>query len=234
MAVAQINRSGEDASWSCALIWGVGYSRFMIEHARHVPLRTIPWSKGEAATAIEDIVADGLEHFDVGRFWPAQPLEEGTRDGHTSFYFGATGMIWGIEYLGRVGAMNTRFDFRSVLPRLLEANRAELPNYEDYAAHGSLLFGDLGTALLVNRPSGISRSTSGSPPQADVRAHTPASRLQSSRSRDHHPVAVTRRLQFPCFAAVRSCSRECGHVQHLRVSEARSSRVQCCIPVHPS
>jgi hypothetical protein len=116
-----------------------------------VLLRAIPWSEGEAATAIEDIVADGLEHFDAERFWPAHPLEEGIRDGHTSFYFGAAGMMWGIEYLGRVGATNARFDFRSVLPRLLDANRAELPNYEDYAAHGSLLFGDLGTALLVMR-----------------------------------------------------------------------------------
>jgi hypothetical protein len=32
----------------------------MIEHARHVPLRPIPWREREAAAAIEDIVADGL------------------------------------------------------------------------------------------------------------------------------------------------------------------------------
>ena len=65
----------------------------MIEHARHVPLRPIRWSETEAAAAIEDIVADGLEHFDAERFWPAHPLDEGIRDGHTSFYFGATGMV---------------------------------------------------------------------------------------------------------------------------------------------
>jgi hypothetical protein len=123
----------------------------MIEHARHVPLRPIPWRESEAAAAIEDIIADGLELFDAQRFWPAHPLEEGIRDGHTSFYFGATGVIWGIDYLRQVGATKARFDFRAVLPRLMEANRAELPNYEDYAAHGSLLFGDLGTALLVMR-----------------------------------------------------------------------------------
>jgi hypothetical protein len=123
----------------------------MIERARHVPLRSLRWNESTAAAAIEDIVADGLEHFDAERFWPAHPLEEGIRDGHTSFYFGATGMIWGIDYLGRAGATNTRFDFRAVLPRLMEANRAELPEYDDYAAHGSLLFGDLGTAMLVMR-----------------------------------------------------------------------------------
>jgi hypothetical protein len=128
----------------------------MFEQARHVPLRSLRWSESKAAWTIEDIVADALEHFDAERFWPAHPLDEAIRDGHTSLYFGATGMIWGIDYLGRVGAAKARFDFRPVLPRLMEANRAELPGYKwcrDYAAHGSLLLGDLGTALLVMRLS---------------------------------------------------------------------------------
>jgi hypothetical protein len=122
----------------------------MIEDARHVPLRPIPWSESGAVAAIKDIVADGLEHFHAERFWPAHPLDD-VEDGHSSFYVGATGMMWGIDYLGLVGATDTRFDFRPFLPRLMEVNRAELPAYEDYAAHGSLLFGDLGTDLLVMR-----------------------------------------------------------------------------------
>ena len=123
----------------------------MIEQVRHLPLRPIRWSDSDVTAAIEDIVADGLEHFDAECFWPAHPLDEGIRDGHTSFYFGATGMIWGLDYLRRVGATNAQFDFHPVLPRLMEANSAELPGYKDYAANGSLLFGDLGTALLVMR-----------------------------------------------------------------------------------
>lgn len=121
----------------------------MSEPARHVLLRPLYWNADDVAAAIEDIVADGLAHFDAEQFWPAHPLDEGIPDGHTSFYFGATGVIWGLEYLGRVGATRTRFDFRPVLPRLLAANTAEFSNYGDYAAHGSFLFGDLGTALLV-------------------------------------------------------------------------------------
>jgi hypothetical protein len=123
----------------------------MIEHARHVPLRPLPWSESDAAAAVEDIVADALEHFDAERFWPAHPFDDGIRDGHTSVYVGATGVIWAIDYLGRVGATSARFDFWPFLPSLMEANRAELPGYQDYAAHGSLLFGDLGTALLAMR-----------------------------------------------------------------------------------
>jgi hypothetical protein len=123
----------------------------MIEYPRHVPLRFDPWSESDVSAAIDDIVADGLEHFDCERFWLAHPLDERVADGHTSFYFGATGMIWAIDYLGRVGATKKRFDFRPFLPQLMDANRAEQPRYQDYAAHGSLLVGDLGTALMVMR-----------------------------------------------------------------------------------
>jgi hypothetical protein len=122
----------------------------MIEPARHVPLRPIPWNERAAGAAIEDIVADGIEHFDAERFWPMHPLDEGIRDGHTSLYFGAAGMVWGIDYLGRVGAAKTRYDFRPVLPRLLEASQAEFATWK-YAAHGSLLLGDFGMALVVMR-----------------------------------------------------------------------------------
>jgi hypothetical protein len=130
----------------------MGYTRLMIEQARHVPLRPIRWSERDATAAIGDIVADGLEHFDAERFWPAHPLDEGIRDGHTSLYFGASGMVWGIDYLGQVGATKTRFDFRPVLPRLLEAAQTEFAKWK-YAAHGSLLLGDLGAALVVMRLS---------------------------------------------------------------------------------
>lgn len=123
----------------------------MIDPLRHAPLRPVPWNEGDAAAAIEDIVADGIEHFDAGRFWPAHPFDDGIADGHASLYFGAAGMMWGIDYLGRMGATRLHSDFRPFLPRLMECSRAELPAYENYAAHGSLLLGDLGAALLVMR-----------------------------------------------------------------------------------
>lgn len=56
-----------------------------------------------------------------------------------------------IGYLGCVGATKTRFDFRSFLSRLINASRAEQLGYEDCAAHGSLLVGDLGMALMLMR-----------------------------------------------------------------------------------
>jgi hypothetical protein len=122
-----------------------------MDPARHVPLRPLRWDERDAALTIEEIVSDALAHLDTERFWAAHPLDDGSRDGHTSLYFGATGAIWGIDYLARVGATKAHFDFRPMLSRLMNANQAEQRDYGDYAAHGSLLFGDLGTALSVMR-----------------------------------------------------------------------------------
>src|SRR5262245_28390720 len=122
----------------------------MIDSARHIPLRQQPWEPEKVSAAIEEIAADALEHFDAERFWPAHPMDE-TTDGQVHFYFGATGMIWALDYLRRVGATRASFDFRPCLGALLEASKAPLPGYEEYVVHGSFLFGDLGTALLVMR-----------------------------------------------------------------------------------
>ena len=123
----------------------------MIEQARHVPLLSRPWDPKEAAKAIDEIVADALGHFDRERFWPAHARDDGLKDGHSSIYFGAAGVIWGLEHLSRVGATMVEFDFRPYLPRLLDRTKAEMATYKDYASNGSLLFGDLGIALLIMR-----------------------------------------------------------------------------------
>lgn len=109
------------------------------------------------SAAINDIVADGLEYFDCERFWPAHPLD-GDFFGHKGFYYGATGTIWAIDCLSRVGT-NERLDFRPFLTRLMDASSAEQPEFQDYAAHGSLLVGDLGTALMVIRLDPIPQSS---------------------------------------------------------------------------
>jgi hypothetical protein len=123
----------------------------MIDTARHAPLRPLPWSAAEAAGAIDEIVSDALTHFDPEHYWPVHPADELSRDGETGFYFGATGMIWALHYLSRVGAVKQRVDFRPVLTGLLEANQTQFRNCGEYSVHGSFMIGDLGTALLVMR-----------------------------------------------------------------------------------
>jgi len=122
----------------------------MAENSLHLPLRPIAWDATQARTAIGEIVADALANFDQANFWPAHPREDGLPDGTASFYLGATGVIWALDYLRRVGATKSSYDFGPALPRLVENNQVEFAR-RDYSAHGSLLFGDLGTALLLMR-----------------------------------------------------------------------------------
>jgi hypothetical protein len=125
----------------------------MIEQSRHVPLLSVPWDPSEVATAIDEIVADALAQFDRERLWPSHALDDGIKDGHSSIYVGAAGVIWALEYLNRQGATKARFDFLPSLGWLLEKTQAEMVAYADYSENGSLLFGDLGTALLIRRTS---------------------------------------------------------------------------------
>jgi len=128
----------------------------MIDLSRHVPLRSMPWSASEASAAIEEIVTDAAAHFDVERLWPSHPREDGRPSGVANLYFGAAGVIWGLDYLTRCSATRLRLDFRPVLPRLLEASAAQFAAMQ-YSAHGAFLLGDLGAALVAmrTRPSAL-------------------------------------------------------------------------------
>ena len=121
----------------------------MIDHSRHVPLRDVPWDPGAAKAAIAEIAADALAHFGPDPFWPGHPLDDQRR--HSGIYYGATGVVWGLEYLRRIGAIDSDFDFKPHLPQLLTNIQADMTAYGDYAAHGSLLAGDMGTALVAMR-----------------------------------------------------------------------------------
>lgn len=120
---------------------------------RHVPLQPNPWDAVDVRAAIEDIVSDTLAHFDRTKGWPAHPMDDGVSDGNASFYCGATGVMWALDYLQRVGAMRASIDFRPDLPPLRDAIKAAFTQkmLGSYADHGSFLFGDMGTALLAMR-----------------------------------------------------------------------------------
>jgi Lanthionine synthetase C-like protein len=123
----------------------------MIDRSRHAELQPLPWDAAVAKAAIEEIVADARAHFDPERFWPAHPLEDDVEDGNSNVYFGAAGTIWALDYLRRERAAHFAYDFVPVLPRLLDATRAEMAKFGGYGELGSLLFGDMGTALVAMR-----------------------------------------------------------------------------------
>lgn len=125
----------------------------MISASRHRPLLDDAWSEPAARAVIEEIAADAIARFDPGTFWPGHPSGEGEDDGDPSFYKGAAGVIWALDYLHRLGAVAAAADFRPVLPKLIERTVAdhERSSSAEYARHGSLMRGDMGAALLAMR-----------------------------------------------------------------------------------
>jgi Lanthionine synthetase C-like protein len=125
----------------------------MIALGRHRALADDAWSEQVARVAIEEIAADAIAQFDPDTFWPAHASDDGAGDGNPSFYMGAAGVIWALDYLHRIGAVSVAGDFRPVFPKLLERTVTAFENNSppDYAKHGSLLFGDMGAALLGMR-----------------------------------------------------------------------------------
>ena len=92
----------------------------MIVLGRHRALTQDAWNEPAVRAAIEEIATDAIAHFDPDTFWPAHPSDDGVEDGSPSLYWGAAGVIWALDYLHRIGAVNVTKDFRPVLPKLLE------------------------------------------------------------------------------------------------------------------
>jgi hypothetical protein len=125
----------------------------MIVLSRHRPLTHDAWSEPAVRAAIEDIAAVAIAHFDPDTFWPGHPSGEREEDGDPSFYKGAAGVIWALDYLHRIGAVSVAADFRPVLPKLMERTIVDFDasSPADYEKHGSLMRGDMGAALLAMR-----------------------------------------------------------------------------------
>jgi hypothetical protein len=123
----------------------------MIVLGRHRALTHDAWREFAVRAAIEEIAADAIADFDPDTFWPGHPSDDGVQDGDASVYWGAAGVIWALDYLHRIGAARVGGDFRPVLPKLLERTKVDFEKRGDYAKHGSLLFGDMGAALVTMR-----------------------------------------------------------------------------------
>lgn len=122
----------------------------MFDPSSHVPLLPLAWDEAAARAAIDEIVVDALAHFDRAALWPPHPQDEA--DGpQASVYVGAAGVAWGLHYLSAMGATTAPVAFAPSADRLLTATRKEMKKFGAYGGMGSLLLGDLGTALALMR-----------------------------------------------------------------------------------
>lgn len=119
----------------------------MYDGARHEPFFEEGWNENRARNTIEHIVRDTHAHFDPQDLWPAHPLDRPHPDhAFKMLYFGASGVIWALNYLHRVGATTSVHDFSSTLAGLASQNRADL-NLSESQSY-SYLMGDVGIQLV--------------------------------------------------------------------------------------
>jgi len=119
----------------------------LFERHRHEALDAAPWNEPEVRGVIERIVGGACGDFTGDGLWPVHPLDR--RDAIEPFrmlYYGAAGIMWGLDYLHREGAVGPPPDFSDARAGLLESNRRLIRRFSSNTA--SLLMGDAGILLF--------------------------------------------------------------------------------------
>ena len=102
----------------------------------------------QARATIDGIAADAERAFDEQTYWPSHPLDDDVRtDEALTLYLGASGVIWAMDELERLGATEVRRDWAPVAAALHERYLADA---EDVPVP-SLFMGESGILLVANR-----------------------------------------------------------------------------------
>jgi hypothetical protein len=125
----------------------------LFDPSSHEPLTERPWDDRRARAVIAAVVADAESAFDEGLLWPAHPLdlEDGPLPAVASLYLGASGVIWALHELERVGAAELRRDWAPVASGLPERYLTQ-PDFQDVVEGPvpSLSFGEAGILLVAH------------------------------------------------------------------------------------
>ncbi|MBU6484442.1 MAG: LanC-like protein [Betaproteobacteria bacterium] len=129
----------------------------LFEPARHEPLLDIAWDARRARAAIAAIVEEIEATQGAGITWPWHPLDEG-RDPeppHKSIYLGASGVLWGMWYLQRAGAVSLRMKPPDLIDRVYESYLARPDTGEIVPSY---FLGEVGILLIQWRLTGSRES----------------------------------------------------------------------------
>lgn len=120
----------------------------LFDRARHDALTVTPWREAAALSEIRRIAEAAVAAFDPATGWRCHPLDEPATpdERHHSLYMGSAGVIWALEHLARVGAIERRIDFSNFVAGLVERNRRTMPDAPH--GHASFLLADAGLLLL--------------------------------------------------------------------------------------
>jgi lantibiotic modifying enzyme len=104
------------------------------------------WNPDTAQQAITAIVHETIDQLQTATLLPGHPLDD---NGFGSdLYLGKAGVLWAIDYLQTVGAVDSTFEIATHLDAALAQNRQRYPKVSPYPEQSSYLFGELPLLLL--------------------------------------------------------------------------------------
>lgn len=113
---------------------------------RHYPLLQINWSPSTAQQAIAEIADETIAKLEAVPLLAAHPMDD--QSFGSDLYFGKGGVLWAINYLQTVGAIDSAFDVAAGLDETLEKNRQSYSKVSPYPDQSSYLVGELPLLLL--------------------------------------------------------------------------------------
>ncbi|HEX6702591.1 MAG TPA: LanC-like protein [Gaiellaceae bacterium] len=116
----------------------------------HEALTDAPWDEARVRAAIAAIVADAEAAFDERTLWLSHPLDDDEElPPLTALYMGASGMIWALDELRRLGLAELTRSWASVAVELCDRYRADPDEWHEPIP--SLWFGEAGILLVAHR-----------------------------------------------------------------------------------
>jgi len=124
----------------------------LYETARHEPLHVIDWDETCVRETIAYIVRDTEARFTAEAYWPEHPRDNACEAGPSlptsPLYHGACGVLWALNYLNAIGAVQLQTHYAEHLQTLLSRNRAWLAA-GDSSDFASYLMGDTPILMLA-------------------------------------------------------------------------------------
>lgn len=113
---------------------------------RHYPLLQLDWNPSKTRQAIIAIANETIAQLKTTSSLPGHPMDDS--EFGSDLYFGKAGVLWMIDYLQTVGAIDSTFDVTAHIDETLEQSRQDYSKRSPYPEQSSYLFGQLPLILL--------------------------------------------------------------------------------------
>ncbi|MDY7015380.1 MAG: hypothetical protein SVX43_17640 [Cyanobacteriota bacterium] len=118
----------------------------LFDPTRHYPLLQLDWDRNAAQHAITAIVSETIAQLKTAPLLSGHPMDE--QNFGSDLYFGKAGVLWAIDYLQTVEAVDSTLDVAAHLDETLAQNSQRYSEYSPYPEQSSYLFGELPLLLL--------------------------------------------------------------------------------------